>query len=223
MNRSLSLGGVGLLVLVFTAGMAFGHPPHHTPVRPAHTPVQPNYQKPPSFYMDGGKKDIGTKDVVQKDVIKKDVVKKDVVKNNKTGKKKVEKKSGKVKKNKKHKKHKKHHKHRPKAWADGDDDSADGGTDDGDDPEVESGTGLQITDLDETGPAMEAGLDVDDTILSVNGVRVKSVLELRAVVEKATGPVRVVFLSDDTGNVEEVDITPKKGRLGITMEEVNVN
>jgi PDZ domain len=216
MNRSLSLGGGGLLVLVFTAGMAFGHPPHHTPVKPAHTPVQPNYQKPPSFHTDGGKKDIGPKDVV-----KKDVVKKDVVKNNKTGKKKVEKKSGNSKKNKKHKKH---HKHRPKAFAGGDDDSADGGADDdGDDPEVESGTGLQITDLDEAGPAMEVGLDVDDTIVSVNGLRVKSVLELRAVVEKATSPVRVVFLSDETGNVEEVDITPKNGRLGITMEEVNVN
>jgi len=101
---------------------------------------------------------------------------------------------------------------------------AGGGGDGPDGPAVEpglrTGKGLLVTDIDEDGPAAVAGLDVDDTILSVNGVRVQSVEGLRAVVEKATGPVSVVFLSDDTGDVEEADVTPRNGRLGITMDVV---
>jgi membrane-associated protease RseP (regulator of RpoE activity) len=94
--------------------------------------------------------------------------------------------------------------------------------DDKPDAEVDGDKGLLITEIVDGGPAAEAGLDVDDTILSVNGVRVQTVEELNAVVEKATGAVVVVFISDDSGDVEEVDITPKNGKLGLSTEVVEL-
>jgi C-terminal processing protease CtpA/Prc len=93
---------------------------------------------------------------------------------------------------------------------------------DANDPEVVGDKGLLITNLEDGGPAMVAGLDVDDTILSVNGVRVQSVAELQAVLKKATGPVEVVFISDDSGDVMEVDVTPKNSSLGVTTEVVEL-
>jgi membrane-associated protease RseP (regulator of RpoE activity) len=94
--------------------------------------------------------------------------------------------------------------------------------DDKPDAEVDGDKGLLITEVVDGGPAEEAGLDVDDTILSVNGVRVQSVEELNAAVKKATGAVVVVFISDDSGDVEEVDITPKNGKLGLSTEVVEL-
>jgi membrane-associated protease RseP (regulator of RpoE activity) len=190
--------------LILTAGMTFGHPPHHVQPRP---PVQ-HFDKSPSYNRGGGTKEIEKFDGGKK----------------KTDKKKVGTKSGNPKKNKKHTKHRKRHHRHGKNSTGGDDDSDDDGADDSaDDPEVASGTGLQIIDLADAGPGAKAGLDVDDTILSVNGVRVQSVEELRAVVEKAKGVVTVVFISDNTGDVEEADVTPKHGRLGLTMIEVGVD
>jgi membrane-associated protease RseP (regulator of RpoE activity) len=227
MHRPLSVGGVGLLVLVLTAGLAFGN----TQPQPAPLKTPARQASPASFVSaNGGKKFVNKK---------------------KAGKTKPGKKTGKKKKNKHKKHHKKHHhkKHHKHHKGDKDDQGgAEGGADDGGgdesggdmgggdaggggdgpdgpavEPALQAGKGLLITDLDADGPAAVAGLDVDDTILSVNGVRVQSVEGLRAVVEKATGPVTVVFLSDDTGDVEEADVTPRKGRLGITMDVVAVD
>jgi membrane-associated protease RseP (regulator of RpoE activity) len=223
MYRSLSLGGVGLLVLALTSGVVFGKPPGHD--RPSQMPArQHSHSRSPgsmSHANNGGKKA--------------------VAKNKKPGKPKPAKKTGNKKKNDNRKKyHKKHHKKHHKRSGPGGDlpdvsdliggagsddvggpDGRDG--DDGDDPEVEGTYGLLITDLDDDGPAAAAGLDVDDTILSVNGIRVQSAEQLRAAFKNAKGRVEVVYISDDTGEVEEVMVTPRNGRIGITMDEVEVN
>jgi hypothetical protein len=161
-------------------------------------------------------------------------------KKKKNGKPKPSKKSGK----KKHKKHKHHHrkhhkKHGSQDEGDMPDDGGDGGGDagggdagggspsggdepDSDDPEVAGGRGLLITDLEDDGPAATAGLDVDDTILSVNGARVQSVEELRAALKSVNRPVKLVYISDDTGDTEFVMVTPNHGRIGVTMDEVEL-
>ena len=152
-----------------------------------------------------------------------------IIKKQKTGKPKPSKKTGNKKKNQKHTKH--HNKHYPKYFFQEGVERLEGGgagavevpePDEDDDPVVEGGRGLLITDLEEDGPAAAAGLDVDDTILSVNGVRVESVEALRGALKNVKGPVEVVFISDDSGETETVTVKPHRGRLGITMEEVDL-
>jgi hypothetical protein len=245
MQRPLSLCGVGLLVLVLTAGLTFAN--SQAPSRPLTTAAEQS--SPSSFASFKGGNKGGNKKFVSK--------------KKKPGKAKPGKKTGNKKKNKK-KHHKKHHhkKHHKKHKKDKDDmgggdeggggegggesgggdeggggegggdmgggdsgggDSGGSGSENAVEPELRTGHGLLITDLDENGPAANAGLDVDDTILKVNGVRVQSVEELRAVVEAAKGPVVVVYISDETGDMEEAQMTPQKGRLGITMDVVTVD
>ncbi len=228
MRRFPALCGTVLLVLVCTSGFLFGKPPTHqhrqTTSRPTQS-FQTRFESSNAGNWGGGKKSFGKK--------------------KKSGKPKPSKKSGK----KKHKKHKHHHKkhHKKKGSQDGGDmpdDGGDGGGDagggdagggdaggggpgggderDADDPEVASGRGLLITDLDDDGPAATAGLDVDDTILSVNGVRVQSVEELRAALKNVDRPVKLVYISDDTGDTEDVMVRPKRGRIGVTMDEIEL-
>jgi len=217
MRRFPALCGMVLLVLVCTSGFLFGKPPGH---QHRHSTSPPTRSSQTSFESDmvgnwgGGKKSVGNK--------------------KKSGKPKPSKKSGK-KKHKKHKHHhKKHHKkHGSQDEGDMPDAGGDGGGDagggdvggdepDGDDSEVAGGRGLLITDLEDDGPAATAGLDVDDTILSVNGVRVQSVEELRAALKNVGGPVKLVYISDDTDDTEDVMVTPRRGRIGVTMDEVEL-
>jgi membrane-associated protease RseP (regulator of RpoE activity) len=236
MQRSLSLGGVAVLIVALMTGLTFGNTPAPTRSLTSAGPASSS-----SFTSIKGGKKGGNK--------------KSIGKKRKPGKPKPGKKTGNKKKNKKkkhhknhhHKKHKKHKKHKDDG-DDGDEGGSGGDVGGGDmgggdvgggdvgggdpsgpeipdavEPALRAGHALLITDLEPDGPAATAGLDVDDTILSVNGVRVQSVEELRAVVEKATGPVSVVYISDDTGDVEDADIVPLKGRLGITMDVVTVD
>lgn len=91
-----------------------------------------------------------------------------------------------------------------------------------DDEEIEGDFGLIITDLDEDGPAAEAGLDIDDTIISINGVRVQTLEQMKAALKNIKGTVVVVFISDESEEVEEEDITVKDGKLGATLEVVKL-
>jgi hypothetical protein len=235
MQRFLALCGVGVLVVVLLAGTGFGKPPGHQH-KPSHsTPTQtPRTTSPKTTFSSGtgGNTNGGSKTFVKK---------------KKPGKPKPGKKTGGKKKNKKHKKHhKKHHKRHKKdssgtggddgggddagggdtgggdAGGDGDDANGGSGTDDANDPEVAGQRGLLITDLEEDGPAAVAGLDVDDTILSVNGTRVQTVEGLRAALRNVNGPVNVVYISDDTGNTEDVKVVARNGRIGVTMDEVEL-
>jgi predicted metalloprotease with PDZ domain len=91
-----------------------------------------------------------------------------------------------------------------------------------DDPEVDGDFGLLIVDLLDGGPAMEAGLDIDDTILSINGVRVQSLADVKKALKDVKWQIVIVFISDDSGDVEEVDVTLKDGKLGLTLEVVEL-
>ena len=94
--------------------------------------------------------------------------------------------------------------------------------DDQDDGEIEGDFGLIITDLDEDGPAAEAGLDIDDTIISINGVRVQTLEQMNTALKNIKGTVVIVFISDESEEVEEEDITPKAGKIGATLEVVEL-
>ncbi len=214
MKRSLILGGVSLLALVLTAGVSFGEPQKPTkptkPTTPTTKTTNPSNGGTGTTGMDTPST-MGTGD-------------KTGMKDKKTGKKKPHHKSGKHKHKHHHKNHHhKHHKHHHVAFVAGGTDGGAVGADDEDDPEIEGDFGLLITDIDEAGPAAEAGLDVDDTILSVNGVRVQTVEELRTALKNVTGPITVVYISDDTEDVEEVEVTVKDGKMGITMEVVKLD
>jgi len=94
--------------------------------------------------------------------------------------------------------------------------------DDEEEVEIEGDFGLIITDLDEDGPAAEAGLDIDDTIISINGVRVQSMEQMKTALKNVKGTVVIVFISDETEEVEEEDITVRDGKLGATLEVVKL-
>jgi membrane-associated protease RseP (regulator of RpoE activity) len=223
MNRMVCFGGVGALVLALTASMVFG----------STKAVNQTFSRSATSAFSSGS---GSESAVSKmGVMKK-------------GKKKPMKKSGKNKKNKKHhrKHHRRHHHHhhrehgRDCGWHD---DHHRGWphfmfsgipsgvhfvstpitvVDDEDDGEIEGDFGLIITDLDEDGPAAEAGLDIDDTIISINGVRVQTLEQMNTALKNIKGTVVIVYISDESEEVEEEDITPKAGKIGATLEVVEL-
>jgi S1-C subfamily serine protease len=82
--------------------------------------------------------------------------------------------------------------------------------------------GLEITSLTEEGAADEAGLNVGDIILSVNGSRVQTVGELRAALADCGDEAEVVFLTADDGDTQSVMVQPQDGRLGARLNQVPV-
>ncbi len=226
MKRMVSFGGVGVLVLALTGSTVLGMPMSST--------------KTASMSFDGSAKSALSSDEDAVSTI-----------TGKKGKKKPVKKSGKHKKNKKHhrKHHRRHHHHRrdhdrdrDRGWHHDRDRyhrdwphfsfwgnqsnvqfvSTSIAVVDDEDEEIEGDFGLIITDLDEDGPAAKAGLDIDDTIISINGVRVQTLEQLNTALKNIKGTVVVVFISDESEEVEEEDITPKAGKIGATLEVVEL-
>lgn len=69
-----------------------------------------------------------------------------------------------------------------------------------------------IEELDPDGPAFDAGLEVGDAIVSIEGKPVSYGIEMRQAVKDSTGPVRVVV--DHAGQRREILIEPRRGQPG---------
>jgi S1-C subfamily serine protease len=66
--------------------------------------------------------------------------------------------------------------------------------------------------------ADQAGLRAGDVILSFGGVRTRTFEELQDAVRQAGGPVQVVFVNGENGQIEYSTVVPQEGRIGVTCE-----
>jgi hypothetical protein len=117
-----------------------------------------------------------------------------------------------------HHKHRRHH-HRHRGGygdADGDDGDSDDATADA------ARYGVLILDLSR-GPAARAGLQVDDIILSFNGVDTPSYEALAGAVQQAGDQAEVVYIDGDTGEETSCTVYPAAGRIGVTGQGVRVD
>jgi hypothetical protein len=93
-------------------------------------------------------------------------------------------------------------------------------------PAVGGGTaqgmyGVQITALS-AGTAMKQGLKVGDVILSYDGKETPTFEALAAAVQESGKKAEVVFLNPDTGDQEALTLFPVNGRIGVTVEPVEL-
>ena|SRR5438876_1142246 len=81
--------------------------------------------------------------------------------------------------------------------------------------------GAQITFVASGSAAEEAGLEVGDIIVSVNGTKIQSANHLVQVLKKSGGTAEIVLID---GNGEQTTVTayPRNGKLGIDMQIVTL-
>jgi S1-C subfamily serine protease len=79
---------------------------------------------------------------------------------------------------------------------------------------------VEITAVEPFGPAYRAGLEVGDRILEVDGVRARSLLELRRLPIEAGYAARLTVWQRRTGRDATVHLYPKEGRIGIDARMV---
>ncbi len=78
--------------------------------------------------------------------------------------------------------------------------------------------GVLLRAVEEGAAAEQAGLQVGDVILSFGGVRTHTFEDLQAAVQRAGGPVKVVFINGENGETEYLMVDPEDGRIGVTCE-----
>ncbi len=83
-------------------------------------------------------------------------------------------------------------------------------------PLTGSESGLQITDLTD-GPAKKAQLHVGDIILGIGQTRTQTFDQLQSALAAAKGQAEVVFINNESKNVEKLPVTPVDGKLGIAV------
>jgi regulator of sigma E protease len=81
--------------------------------------------------------------------------------------------------------------------------------------------GVEITHM-EDGPAAEKGLLAGDIILNFNGTPTPSFEDLRDAVARSNGRAVALVLNGETGDRELVTLFPVEGRIGVTVEPVQV-
>jgi C-terminal processing protease CtpA/Prc len=81
-------------------------------------------------------------------------------------------------------------------------------------------TVVEITAVQPYGPAYRAGLEVDDRILEVGGVGVRSLAELRQLLGDAGDYARLTVQDRRTGKLATVHVYPERGRIGIDARMV---
>ncbi len=67
-----------------------------------------------------------------------------------------------------------------------------------------------IADLTKDYPAYDSGLEVGDTIISINGDKVSSWSEVQLVIQSSDGKELVFKVKDNNNNYKTINITPKK-------------
>jgi membrane-associated protease RseP (regulator of RpoE activity) len=93
---------------------------------------------------------------------------------------------------------------------------SEGDADEGDTTSFPYTTGVKIKELVEGGAAEQAGLQVEDVILTVNDIKVADSDDiLRIVAEANAVEIKVVFLNGENGKVEWMMVRPQAGRFGI--------
>jgi len=89
--------------------------------------------------------------------------------------------------------------------------------------EVVPETGLRITWMDETGPAATQGLQVGDVIVQLAGMPTHNYDDVRLALQQAGDTAEVVFLNVENGQLESMTVQPVATRLGISVEEVQID
>lgn len=102
----------------------------------------------------------------------------------------------------------------------GDDDGDDG--DEGDDPamDAELEYGMEIIDMEEDGPAANAGLQVGDIITAINGMATPDFDSLRVALEACGSQGTFDFINAENGEPEQIDVSVDETRIGASVEQV---
>lgn len=83
--------------------------------------------------------------------------------------------------------------------------------------------GAKITTILPGSPAADAGLEVDDIIVSVNGVKITSTTHLINALKSAGGTAQLVVINNRDGQQVDVTAFPKVGKLGIDAAIVELS
>jgi S1-C subfamily serine protease len=78
--------------------------------------------------------------------------------------------------------------------------------------------GVRILAVEAGGAAERAGLRAGDVILSFGGRRTPTFAALQAAVQRAEGPVKVIYINGENGQTEYRTVEPDDGRIGVTCE-----
>jgi hypothetical protein len=89
-------------------------------------------------------------------------------------------------------------------------------------PPLGTDTGMKILNVEKDGPAAKGLLRVGDTILSVGTNRVQTFDELRSALGPLNGAVDIVFINGENGKREKLPVKVANGRIGATVQEVQL-
>jgi regulator of sigma E protease len=76
-----------------------------------------------------------------------------------------------------------------------------------------------ISEVEEGSAAAVAGLRAGDRIISVDGVAIRTSHDLRHAIEQGASEIKVAFINGENGEGEYLMVTPRGGRIGITLAE----
>jgi V8-like Glu-specific endopeptidase/tetratricopeptide (TPR) repeat protein len=83
-------------------------------------------------------------------------------------------------------------------------------------------TGLKIADITDEGAAKKAGLNAGDIIVNIGSKRVRSFDELAAALATTKGAVEIVIIKSESGKRETFSVTPLAGKIGVSVDPVEV-
>ncbi len=85
-------------------------------------------------------------------------------------------------------------------------------------PSFANETGMRITQVLDAGTAKDADLRPGDVIVGIGKARIQNFQELQLALSLANGPVDVIFLNGESGQLERLPVTPDNGKIGVAVE-----
>jgi membrane-associated protease RseP (regulator of RpoE activity) len=77
--------------------------------------------------------------------------------------------------------------------------------------------GMQITEIADDSAAKKAALRAGDIITSVGASRIESFEDLQKALANANGEVEVAYLNGATMKTEKTKVSPRNGKIGVTV------